>query len=225
MVRVLQALVANEDDFSKHTLDRKQKALAELGACNMVMVLVSKAKDPRELSEYVKEILPEAVNLGCMILSTGIEEIQLRFIELYYEAVRKLLPAQYFLISIRELLREARTHLFSLNSERGTAFLQKITDSLLKLIKNICEGHHYETQVFLHRQNTPHQVDLLTELANLLYSVSEQIGKSFVYIENDNFRNKMAKTYITNQNKSKKIIAWHKQNCVVPNVYDLLLAS
>jgi hypothetical protein len=158
----------------------------------MVMVLVSKAKDPRQLSSYVKHILPEAVELGSCLLALGIVEIQDTFIKFYYEAVRKMQPAQYFLISLRELIRETRKHLFTVNKGGGDPFLRKIIVTLLRLIKNICEGHHYNSQLFLHDQTTSFNVDLVTELANLLYAVCDQISKTFVYVENEHFTEKMA---------------------------------
>jgi hypothetical protein len=49
--------------------------MADLGVCNMVMVLISKAKSPSDLSEYVKVILPEVMQLGSNLLALGIQKI------------------------------------------------------------------------------------------------------------------------------------------------------
>jgi hypothetical protein len=85
----------------------------------LLIVLISKARDPRQLSSYVKHILPEAVELGVFLLHNGIPSIQDDLIRMYYDSVRKSNPGQYFLIAIRNLIREGRKHAFTLNTDKG----------------------------------------------------------------------------------------------------------
>jgi hypothetical protein len=60
---MLQALLVSHkiEQLSKYDLSIKQVAMSDLGVCNMVMVLISKARNPSDLSDYVKVILPEVM--------------------------------------------------------------------------------------------------------------------------------------------------------------------
>jgi hypothetical protein len=112
-------------ELSKFSLDRKQEAMADLGVVNMVMVLISKAREPANLSEYVKIILPEVMQLGSNLCSLGIQKVQNKFLEFYYTSVSGLLPSQYFLVAIRELLRVSRKRIGTINTGRGDPFFTK----------------------------------------------------------------------------------------------------
>jgi hypothetical protein len=69
--------------------------------------------------------------------------------------------------------------------------------SVLRFIKNFCENHHISSQKFLQAQTTSFNVDIITEIANLLLGVCDNLSKGFVYTENDHFNEKMAPRLIT----------------------------
>ena len=76
-VRMMQALLIKHDveELNRFPLNRKQEAMSELGVTNMVMNLISRSRNPQQLSQYVKTILPEAVELGSNLLALGNEKI------------------------------------------------------------------------------------------------------------------------------------------------------
>jgi hypothetical protein len=61
--------------------------------------------------------------LGGYLLQLGIQEIQSRFLKFYYTSVEEMLPSQYFLIAIRELIRAARGKINQLYTPTGDPFL------------------------------------------------------------------------------------------------------
>ena len=88
-VRMMQALLIKHDaeELNRFPLNRKQEAMSELGVTNMVMNLISRSRHPQQLSQYVKTILPEAVELGSNLLALGNEKIQKEFLVQYKQAV------------------------------------------------------------------------------------------------------------------------------------------
>ena len=76
----------------------------------------------------------------------------------------------------------------------------------------------------MHTQQTSN-IDLVTELSHFVCAMSSKILKNSVYIEDkvivENYTPKM----VTNRLKSKKLIAWYKQNCSVIPTGDLMLCG
>lgn len=94
----------------------------------------------------MKTILPEVVSLGNNLLALGNKIIQNTFLKQYEKAIDQMLPSQYFLISIRELIREARNNIANLSKDE---FLRSMIQNLLQFVKDFCEGHFIDSQIFL----------------------------------------------------------------------------
>ena len=226
-LQALQCLVTELDQsISPHSLRKRQIALKELGMVSMLMSLISRAKEPEKLSKYLEKILPEVVKLGANLLALGIQEIQDNFINLYYEACKKLDLKHSFLMGIKALLKEARINIKFLNTPKGDIFITRILPNLLHFIKNLCEGHHIATQEFLNIQpESLINIDLITELSYLFQASCDKLCKNFSFVDNVYFEEKMSPVLFTDLTKKRKLIAWHRQNCRIPNVSDIRLCS
>lgn len=230
--RAIQGLLVNYTGNARiiainiPSLKSRQLALSDLGVVQMVMSVISKAKKPGRISDYLKIILPEVMKIGCDVLELGIIDIQDKFMTLYYAACETLGHNQDFLLAIKAIIKEVKHSAKSLNTPKGDPFLTRIVPHLLNFIQNLCEGHHRTVQEFLSVQpKVLFNVDIVTELANLLVTMTDKISKNIVFITNPYFIERIAPRLGTQMGKPRRLIAWHKQDCKLPSVGDTLLCS
>jgi len=177
-------------------LAQLQRALAEMGAIDTIVFLISLAHKYEALSSYQRDIAQKVVELAYELVHYGPTDLQNMFVSLIEEKRLGLSASKNFMSSIKvqlkvfgaevkralehSVLKEAKQE--EKRNQRLDTILSR-SSTLLLFLKMLCENHNARVQEYLRHQSAYRNINLVTLTVSFLSDVVEPLPESLVYIK------------------------------------------
>ena len=178
-------------------LAQLQRSLGEMGCIDVVVQLLSAARDVAMRTPYQRAIVPKAIELADEILRFGDTALQHAFVE-HVKATRQgfgvirdflfALKAQlrHFSSEVKralerdaKLVRDAKQEAKRLEAQAAT-FNEATT--LLHLLQMLCEGHNDEIQAYLRVQSATRNINLVSEVVTFFREVTDSLPERLCFV-------------------------------------------
>jgi hypothetical protein len=219
---LLRALAALTDEYWAGTdstfdpIDR-YKAMMEFGCMTLFMKQMGSVKDidfskndPE--TAYVQGILPGVTVLGSQLLHVGTKQAQDEILVIFKKACRDISVEQRFFDGLKSVLRYIRDSLETSTDSylilpNINLFCEHMLFQLSNFFNDYSEGFNLPTQEFLENQQNVKNVDLVTEIANVVDIVVRTFNSKIKYVEDNEFNEMIGGKLITNPRKCLRMIA------------------
>ena len=190
------------------SLGALQLALANAGALDTIIAIISSARDIGARTPYEQAIVPKAFELATEMMRYGPRELQNRFVESLKASLGGYASAKDFLPALKEQLLNSKKGCISLvkqalevsytsssaassgasASSAAEKQLSKLktacdeTTTLLTFLQMLCENHNSEVQTFLQRQPATRSIDIVSSVSDALRELCDTMSERTFYI-------------------------------------------
>lgn len=182
-----------------------QQALADSGALDAIIAIISGARDLGMRTPYQQAIVPKVIELASEMMRYGPEPLQNQFIERLkaslsgYTSAKDFLPAlkEQLLNSKKGCLSQIRRALegsaasYSQASAQDEKKLLKLkaacdeTTTLLTFLQMLCENHNHDAQTYLQQQRATRSIDVVSAVSDALHELCSTMSEHTKYVAED----------------------------------------
>ena len=170
-------------------------ALASFGTVDVVIQLLSAARDVGKRSAHQKALVPKVIELGAALVDYGDPAVQDRFVDHIERERRGLGVARHFLGALRSQLRaysvgikgsfERQPFKGAKQEEKRIALLQVeflSARQLLAFLQMLCEGHNDRAQRYMRVQSATRNVDVVSEVVLFMREILDALPSAVAYV-------------------------------------------